>query len=90
MANKKKGRLDAAYAAITGGDQQPAAGGEKVNPVSVKLSSAELERLGEIAAELGVNRHALFQFVIRDFIARYNRGERPKTEVKSIITLKVE
>jgi metal-responsive CopG/Arc/MetJ family transcriptional regulator len=88
MAARKKGRIDAAYAAITGAEKHPESA-EKVNSVGVKLSAAELERLNQIAVELGVNRHALMQFALRDFIARYDRGEKPKTEVKPVITLKV-
>lgn len=82
----KKDKVNAAYGIIMG-DQKKDAKADKTNPVGVALTADEVARLGVIAGELGVSRHAVLQFAIRDLIARYDRGEKPRTEIKSINTL---
>lgn len=57
---------------------------EKVPPVSVGLSAADLARLEEIAAEMNQTRHAIMKYAIRDFIRRYDQGDRPKTKTVTI------
>lgn len=54
---------------------------DKMQAVGVALKSSEWQRLGAIAQELGIKRHVLAQYVLRDFITRYDRGE-VKTETK--------
>jgi hypothetical protein len=79
----KKDKVNAAYGIIMG-EQKKGAKVEKTNPVGVALTVDEVTRLGVIAGELGVSRHAVLQYAVREFIARYDQGERPKTETKSI------
>src|SRR5690606_22781992 len=58
-----------------------------VSSVGVGLRASEWQRLQEIAAELGgVGLHPLMQWVLRDFIRRYDAGEaRPKTETTVVL-----
>jgi len=60
---------------------------KKVNPVGVALEQAELDHLNEIAKELGQSRHAILQYAVRNFIKRYDQGERPATrkETKTVL-----
>lgn len=58
---------------------------QKVRTVGMKTS--EFKRIDEIAQELGVKPHALMVFAIRDFIRRYDSGERPKTSTKTTLEL---
>ena len=88
MANSRKDKVNAAYGLLTGGDKKPAK--EKINPVGVKLTAAELGQLDTIAKELGVSRHELLQYAARELIARYDRGDKPKTGQRIITTLKPE
>lgn len=60
---------------------------KKVNPVGVALSKEELTRLETIAGELSQSRHAVIQYAIRDFIKRYDQGERPKTKTETVTIL---
>lgn len=62
-------------------DYQP----EDVAPIGVGLTFEEGERLNDIAAELGVKRHALLLWLVRDFVRRWDAGERPPTETKSVL-----
>ncbi len=72
----KKDQVNAAYTRIIGEKRKEA---EKTNnPVGVVLTPEQKERLNEIAAELGTNRHKLMQYIVMDFIRRYEAGERPK------------
>jgi len=61
---------------------------KKPNPVSVSLDADEIERLNKIAADLGVSRHGLLQYAVRELIANYDRGVRPKTETETVVKLK--
>jgi len=83
MAKKKRQAVDNAYNAIIGGDVR-AGKGKEPNPLGVKLTAEEIARLDEIAKELGVVRHHVLQFAIRDLIARWERGERPRVVKKTI------
>lgn len=56
----------------------------KVSPVSVALSREELERLTAMAAEINVSRHALLLYIIRDYMRRWQAGERPRKRTKTI------
>lgn len=85
----KKQKLNEAYSLIVGSSQAgPAKGDKAPSPVGVALTREELTRISEIAKELGQSRHAILQYAIRDFIRRYDQGERPQTEAKTIIKLK--
>ena len=59
----------------------------KVNPIGVALDQAELDHLNEIAQELGQSRHAVLQYAVRNFIKRYDQGEKPATrkETKTVL-----
>lgn len=50
-------------------DQDP------IKPRGIGLRESEWKRLTEIAQELGMKPHALALFAVRDFVARYERGE---------------
>jgi hypothetical protein len=59
-------------------DTEPIAEPEKedpVQPVGIGLRTSEWERMSEIAAELGMKRHALAMWALRDFMKRYDAGE---------------
>ena len=56
-------------------------------PVSLALEVGEVERLDLIAKELDQSRHAVLLYAVRDFINRYDQGERPKTKKEIKITL---
>lgn len=58
---------------------------DPVKPIGVGLKDSEGKRLTQIAAELGVNRHALLLWLVRDFIRRYDAGERPETETRRVL-----
>lgn len=47
----------------------------KTKSTGIALLPEEWARFEVIAAELGLNRHRLGQWVLRDFITRYERGE---------------
>jgi hypothetical protein len=85
----KKDRVNAAYNLITKNqeDKKKDKNPEKVNPVGVALSKEELGYLEGIAGELGQSRHAVIQYAIKDFIKRYEQGERPKTKTKTVTIL---
>lgn len=85
----KKQKLNAAYDLIVGSSQAgQAASGKAPSPAGVALNRDELARLSDIAGQLGVSRHALLQYAIRDFIRRYDSGERPDIEIITIKRLK--
>jgi hypothetical protein len=83
MARKEK--VNAAYGMIMGDPKK--AKGNKTNPIGVLLTFDELARLEQIAAEVGVNRHVMMQYAIKDFIKRYDQGERPRTAKREITIL---
>jgi hypothetical protein len=56
----------------------------KPNPLGVVLDHSELERLDAAATEIGINRHQTMQFAIRQFLADFEKGRRPKTTTKTI------
>ena len=82
----KKDQIAGAFNTIIG-DQRVKTKKGKVNPVGVALDHEELARLDLIAKELDQSRHAVLLYAVRDFIRRYNQGERPKTkkETKTIL-----
>jgi hypothetical protein len=57
---------------------------QKPNPVSIGLSHADISALERIAEELGQSRHAVMLYAIREFIRRYDSGEKPKTKKVTI------
>jgi hypothetical protein len=77
IINKK--RLDQA-----GQDGKPT---RKPNPLGVVLDQAEIDRLESAAAEIGINRHQLMQLAIRQFLADFDKGRRPKTSTKTITVI---
>mgnify|MGYP005812988095 CR=1 FL=1 len=60
----------------------------EVAPIGVGLTYAEGQRLTEMARELGVNRHELLKWVLRDFMRRWDDGYRPETGAKTVKYLK--
>lgn len=82
----KKEQIAGAFNTIIG-DQRIKTKSGKVNPVGVALDAEELTRLDQIAQELNQSRHAVLLYAIRDFIKRYNQGERPKTKTETKIIL---
>ena len=87
----KKDKVNAAFDFITEAKEETSQpkekASEKVNPVGVALSKEELTRLEAIAGELSQSRHAVIQYAIRDFIRRYDQGERPKTKTETVTIL---
>ena len=83
----KKDQIKNAFNSIIGDQRIGKADTDKINPVGVALDPEELARLDQIAKELEQSRHAVLRYAVRDFIRRYDRGEKPKTkqEVKTIL-----
>jgi len=61
-------------------EEQP----DPVQPVGIGLKTSEWERMQEIADELGIKRHALAMWALRDFMQRYEAGEI-QTETKKTL-----
>ena len=55
--------------------------------IGVGLTFAEGERLAEMAAEIGVNRHELLLWTIRKFMKDWDEGYRPPTKKVTITKL---
>ena len=70
-------------------DQQPE---EKKNyPTSVYLTREEKAELDSMASGVGLSRHALLQFAIKDFIKRFRAGEiKAATKTIEVTVLKAE
>jgi len=60
---------------------------DKVYPLGIGLKKSEWTRLQVIADELGVKRHNLAMWVLRDFMRRYDAGERPATTQKTVLKM---
>jgi len=78
----KKEQIAGAFNTIIG-DQRIRTKKDKVNPVGIALDPEELSRLDQIAKELKQSRHAVLLYAVRDFIRRYDQGERPKTKTET-------
>jgi len=64
---------------------QPEAAPDPVRPVGIGLKASEWQRLEAMAAELGVTRHTLSLWILRDFIKRWDSGWRPETKTKQVL-----
>lgn len=60
---------------------------DPVRPVGIGLKDSEWQRLEVIADELGVTRHTLSLWILRDFIKRFNAGWRPETDPKRVLRI---
>ena len=61
---------------------------DKNNPVKsygVGLRISEWKRFFAIAESLNTNYHDLAVFVLSDFMDRWEKGERPPTETKTVL-----
>lgn len=65
--------------------EQPKAD-DKIKPVGIGLRESEWDKIETIGAELGVNRHRMAAWALRDFIARWEAGDRPPTETKKVLS----
>jgi hypothetical protein len=54
------------------------------NPLSVKLTGGEVAKLTTVAVDLGVSRHELLRYAIRQFLAGWERGERPRVVSRGV------
>lgn len=72
----KKQTLNAGYTALIGSPLKQDAPAN--NPVGVVLTPEAKARLTEIAAELHTNRHKLMQYIIAEWLQRYEAGKRPR------------
>ena len=86
---KRQQAVDATMQAITGGSQAPAKG-VKTNPLGVLLEADEIAQLDRAAADLGVSRHAILQYAVKQFLAGWARGDRPELGTKTTKVLKVK
>jgi len=75
---------------IIGGSNQAQARAAKPNPLSVSLDADEIARLDRVAADLDVSRHAIMQYAVRQFLAHWEKGERPGMTKREVNVLKVE
>lgn len=60
---------------------------DKVTPKAVGVTISEYEKIKAIATELGVKPHAVMLYAVRDFLRRWDAGERPKTKTRTIVEL---
>lgn len=64
---------------------------EKNTPISVYLTREEKATLSAIAKEVGLSRHALMQYAMKEFIERYQAGEiKAAEETRTVTVLKSE
>jgi len=89
MADKKRQAVDSAVQAIISGQAKAQAKAGKVTPLGVKLDPAEIAQLDRAAADLEVSRHSLLQYAIRQFLADWQRGERPEITTRAVRVLHV-
>jgi hypothetical protein len=54
---------------------------DPVKAIGIGLKESEWEKMGEIADDLLMTRHALAMYALRDFMSRYDTGEI-KTQTK--------
>jgi len=83
----KKDKLKGMFEPAIGNDKAEPVKEKKVTPMGVALKQTEIDRLDQIAEELGQKRHAVMQYAVRDFIKRYDQGERPKTKTETVTIL---
>ena len=60
---------------------------DPVRPVGIGLKASEWADLELMAAQLGVTRHSLSLWILRDFIKRFKDGWRPETENKRVLRI---
>lgn len=58
---------------------------DPIKSYGVGLRASQWVKFFTIAADLGTNYHDLAVYVLTDFIARWERGERPPTETKQVL-----
>ena len=92
MASKKQDRVKEALSEIVSGGQtqetpqEPEQQADPIKPIGIGLKVSEWDHLEQIAGELGMTRHALAMWAIRDFMRRYDAGEiETKTETKKAL-----
>lgn len=91
MTKKNQPTISADLFKKTSTEQPQESSDEKNTPTSVYLTREEKDTLDTIAANIDMTRHAIMQFAIRDFIARYERGEiKAQTETVTRKVLKVD
>ena len=80
---KKKQDLSDIFAKTEPGPQEAK---DPVMPVGIGIKTSEWARMGEIAQDLDITRHALAMWALRDFIRRYDAGEiETRTETKQTL-----
>jgi len=89
MAKSKQNAVDSAVQSIIGGGKPRVKAG-KINPLGVLLESGEVDQLDQTAAELGVSRHAVLQYAVRQFLAGWKRGEKPQVTTQAVKILKAK
>jgi len=82
MAKKQQPDLSNIFAKT---EQAAPAPDDPVRPVGIGLKISEWGELEKIAAELGVTRHQLTMWILRDFTKRWRDGYRPQTETKKVL-----
>ena len=58
------------------------------NPLGIVLEPGEKEQLDKAAAALGVSRHQVLQYAVRQFLADWKKGKRPTVATKAVNVLK--
>ena len=74
---KKKIIIDTPFARTEPAPQPTPEAPGKTTPLGVVLTAAEQARLQEIADALGMSRHKLLQYAVRDWLQRFEAGEIP-------------
>lgn len=60
---------------------------DPIKSYGIGLRSSEWAKFAAIAEQLGQNYHDLGVYVLLDFMARWDRGERPPTETKQVLKM---
>lgn len=58
---------------------------DPITSKGVGLRQSDWVKFFAIADELGTNYHDLTVYILHDFMARWDRGERPPTETKQVL-----
>ena len=92
MAKKQPTINTNLFGSTQAADPQPEETEKKKNyPISVYLTHEEREELEGMAASVGLTRHALLQFALKDFIKRFRAGEiKAVQETVKVTVLKAE
>lgn len=87
--SKKRDAIDSSVQSSIGGEAKETQA-DQPNPLGVKLTADEIADLDRIADELGVTRHNLLQYTVREFIRRYDVRRQANPNQKDNHNLRIK